>query len=138
MVEWFAYTSVFNPELVDYVKLPQGPVCKTDGSCCEVWPRLSIEEVQHKLETDTEFKKFYWAVRKGVSIAEDRARKDIVFMNNKSCVGQFLSLRMAELPRNNSCWIRFEACLRLLLALLRGAQARTSNIEQSSVKLNTE
>ena len=83
MVEWFAYSSVFNPQTVEYHKIPQGEVCKIDGTACEVWPKESVDDIVTKLANEAPFKQLYWQVRKGVAVAQDRARRETVSNNNE-------------------------------------------------------
>ena len=56
-VAWFKMERVWSTADDGYVETAVGTLCEIDGICCEVWPLMSVADIQDKLRTDPKWKK---------------------------------------------------------------------------------
>ena len=104
MVPWFAYKSIFNGATAEFVKMADGDLCKTDGTTMEAFPKiLTTGELVIKYKGDAVFKLEYEQTRKGVAVAEDRARVELVHTQHE--VGYEIYKKMAFVHKDE-----FERC----------------------------
>ena len=94
-VAWFKMERVWSTADDGYVETAVGTLCEIDGICCEVWPLMSVADIQDKLRTDPKWKKGWYCVRAGVSAAGARTaqRNEKVFRNDTT--GFVMSRKMA-------------------------------------------
>ena len=65
-MRWLAHERVFSPDVDDYIELPVGELCESDGASVECYVPMALAEVQEKLLQNASLRKVYTLVKQVV------------------------------------------------------------------------